>query len=358
MPTASTPWPIRLFNYFNNCLCRLVLLCALLPQPNFAQEPNIDPESSSTTQASSSRSSEAPPYPSRDMRDKTLIAKQFTHEAQWLDTEQGKILVLHRITEAKTTHGVLVLFHATENPQSWPPLLENLRANLPRYGWETLAVSLPQKHTPIIPARPFSSAESIPPTTTETSDTASAASASTTSSSQNSSSIAQAASRAELIEAYVNAAFTYLAEKNLYNVVVLTDNSSALLSLSALLAKIQDNPSDPNTVDGPLQALIIANLQNQEPLNISELEAIFSTRQLPVLDTFFAPDNIEQEKARNEHRAVAMRKKIERYQQLLLSEQPKNTEDDHQSYLLGRVRGFMLRHASGVELEKSPAANQ
>lgn len=135
--------------------------------------------------------------------------------------------------------------------------------------------------------------------------------------------------------------------------MVLADNSSALLSLSALLAKIRTNKKDPTTIDGPLQALIIANLQNQEPLARSELEALFSSRQLPVMDLFFEPNTREQSEARNLHRAVAMRKKLADYQQLILSEQPQTNAADHQSFLIGRVRGFIQRKASGSKIENT-----
>ncbi len=78
---------------------------------------------------------------------------------------------------------------------------------------------------------------------------------------------------------------------------------------------------------------------------------IFGTAQLPVMDIFFAPDNPEQIEARELHRAVAMRKKLADYQQLLGDSQPKLVEKDHRSYLLGRVRGFIQEKASGTELE-------
>jgi hypothetical protein len=46
-----------------------------------------------------------------------------------------------------------------------------------------------------------------------------------------------------------------------------------------------------------------------------------------------------------------MRKKVVDYQQLLIDDQPKLVEQDHQSFLLGRVRGFMQQKASGTELK-------
>jgi hypothetical protein len=352
-------WPIRFVNPSTRFFCGLLALY-LLPLTSLAQEPAADAESSSTSSetSSSSKSSEAPLYSSRDMRDKSLIASAMDDEAQWLETEHGKILALYRPTEAKKTLGVLILFHAAENPQSWPPMLENLRANLPRYGWETLAISLPQKYPATIPERPSSSSFSASASSASAeagseTETTAPEEAVAASSSLSSSSIAASSSVARelLITTYVDAAFNFLKEKGQFNVVVLADNSSAYQILQNLIPQIKENKRDTTTVDGPLQALVITNLQQQEPLTKQELEAVFGAEQLPVLDLFFAPDNAEQIESRELHRAVAMRKKVADYQQLLIDNQPKLVEQDHQSYLLGRVRGFMKQKASGTELK-------
>ena len=361
MPLARNQKPISFANLSGWLLITLIFMMTNV----YSQAPESDKQQSNEQQVevqASSSSVEAAPYASRAIRDKTLIANALQDESIWLDTEYGKILALHRITEAKSTFGVLVLLHAAEDPQHWPPALENLRANLPRYGWETLALAIPPQPPVLIPARPSSSSsseynnENIDSTTNDndkpnqTAENNSVPSASSSSSSSNSNSAS--ISREFLIYAYIDAAITYLSQKNQFNVVVLTDNSSAYYSLGKLLPMIKDNPKDPNTIDGPLQALIIANLQQQEPLTKTELESIFNNAQLPVMDIFFAADYSEQQTARNLHRAVAMRQKLNDYQQLKLNNQPTVTETDFQSFLLGRVRGFMQKKASGVELKK------
>ncbi len=367
MPAMTGLWPIILAHPSTRFFCGALALC-LLPLTSLAQEPEVDTESSAASSeiSSSSKSSEAPLYPSRDMRDKSLFAKAVDDEAQWLETDHGKILALYRPTEAKKTLGVLILFHAAENPQFWPPMLENLRANLPRYGWETLAISLPQKYPAAIPARRSSSSFSASassasaeagseaePTTPEEEVVAASSSSPSSSSIAASSSVA----RELLITAYVDAAFNLLNEKGQFNVVVLADNSSAYQILQNLIPQIKENKRDATTVDGPLQALVITNLQQQEPITKQELEAVFGAEQLPVLDLFFAPDNAGQTESRELHRAVAMRKKVADYRQILIDDQPKLVEQDHQSYLLGRVRGFMKHKASGTELKAQNDVN-
>lgn len=168
MRSIAHLWPLAMINFRVGFTGATLLFCLISPNP-LAQEPDANAETSaaSSETSSSSKSSEALLYESRDMRDKSLLAKAVDDEAQWLETEHGKILALYRPTEAKVTRGVLILFHAAENPQLWPPMLENLRANLPRYGWETLALSLPQKYPAAIPARPGSSSASTSSASTE-----------------------------------------------------------------------------------------------------------------------------------------------------------------------------------------------
>ncbi len=359
MPLPIVLWPIKFASPTARLFCRTLALCMLCLTAS-AQEPEVNTESSaaSSDASSSSKSSEAPLYPSRDMRDKSLLAKEIKDEAQWLETEHGKILGLYRPTEAKKTFGVLILFHVAEDPQLWPPMLENLRATLPRYGWETLAISLPQKAPVAIPARPSSSSASAATTSAspiagdvpeESAPPEKPVSALSSTPSSSSSASSSSIARELLITTYVDAAFNFLEENNQLNVVLLTDNSSAYQVLQTLTPQVNGNKPGTTTIDGPLQALVIANLQPQEPIIKSNLEAIFSTTQLPVLDIFFAPDTAEQVESRELHRAVAMRKKINDYQQLLIDSHPKQLEKDRQSYLVGRVRGFMKQKASGAE---------
>ena len=362
MPPTITLWAIGFINLAARVFCGALALC-LLSFATVAQEQEANTESSAArSEASSiSNSSEAPLYPSRDIRNKSLFAKEIKDEAQWLETEYGKVLALYRPTEAKKTFGVLVLFHAAEDPQLWPPVLENLRANLPRYGWETLAISLPHKYPATIPERSSVSSASASASGANTADgnepeTPAEPVASSSSATNSSSAASSSIARELLITTYVDAAFNFLREHNQLNAVVLADNSSAHQILEALTPQIKGNKPGTTTINGPLQALIIANLQPQEPIVKSNLESIFNTEQLPVLDIFFAPDTAKQLESRDLHRAIAMRKKIIDYQQLLIDSQPKLMEKDRQGYLLGRVRGFMKQKASGTESKSGDTA--
>lgn len=308
-------------------------------------------DQTSSSALSSARSSEAPLYPSRAMRDKTLVAAAAGDQAHWLDTEYGKLLVFYRPTEARQNRGVLILFHSAEDPQSWPSNLENLRISLPRYGWETLAVTLPQAYPPPIPERTSSSsADAVPGAGASASSGETSAAASSAANSSSAQLSSSRVARDVLIQAHVEAAMQFLQQKGRFNAVLLVDNSSALPVLQHLLPQIRQSP-DQDTVDGPIQALVLINLQRQEQLDTAELAEIFGQQQLPVLDVFLSPDNAEQRQTRDLHRAIALRQKLDNYFQLVLDNQAKITEADRLSFLAGRVRGFMQKHASGTEVK-------
>lgn len=356
MPYSTSSLPIRFLNIIHKIfiLWTIVTICTVSCVFSVsAQTPADEKEATPAPETETgNNSSEASLYPSRAMRDKTLIANALDDEGKWLDTAYGKILVLHRPTEAKVTKGVLVLFHSAEDPQSWPPMLENLRRNLPRYGWETLAVTMPQAVPKPIPGRENESAENADSnseddeTTPDENPSPQEASSSSLSSSSNN----NAVSREELIKEYIKVSFAFLHANGQFNAVVLFDNSSLFLGMQQLSSQIKENKRDPNTVDGPMQALVIANLQPQEALNKQQLDSTLNQKQLPVMDVFFAPDSEQQQAQRDLHRAAAMRNKLNHYQQLVTEVQPKSIEDDHTSFLVGRVRGFMKAVAAGSEV--------
>lgn len=365
MPQNQGNWPIR----FVNALTRVSPFCSLLvallisAASSLAQttEPVEEPDAPAATEPAGEATATTPTETTpRHMRAKELLADALADESHWLETSEGKILVLYRRTEAKTTKGALLLLHAAEDPQVWPPALENLRKRLPQYGWETLAITLPQKYPSIAPARDTESetgndAEGDEEATTNEETTPEEPTAPSEPDASNSpapAAVSQTApAREQLIKAYLLAALGFLNEKGQFNLVVLVDNSSFYWCMQLLSPTIKTNQIDPNTVDGPLQALVISNLQPQEPLSVQELEDSLNQPQLPVLDIFFAPDDMKQKRQRDLHKTVAMRNKIDYYQQLSLEHQPKIIEADAASFLVARVRGFMEKKAKGTEVK-------
>lgn len=239
-----------------------------------------------------------------DISSTQLIADANPKEAVWLETPQGKWLAFYKVTESKENKGVVLMIHASEKPQRWPAVLELLRRHLPLSGWETFALAIP--------------AERLQENTT-----------------------------AETL----TAAIDYLHEQGKFNLVFLSDNRLLHSATQHLLPQIKPNPNDPKTIDGPLQALILLNIQAQYPLTQELLEASFSSPELPVLDVFFNPPFVTQEHDQRLHKTTAARKKLTHYRQHTFSYPEENTLNENQQFWISTVRGFMDKEAKGSELK-------
>lgn len=280
---------------------------------------------------------EPAPSVSREERYNQLLAEAKPDEVRWLETPEEKILALFRPTEARTTKGAVLILHAAEVPPGWPPSFENLRRYLPRYGWVTLAVALPAQQPPAVPEREIPSpAQDEQTDQQEATDEATPAEAKPAAEPP---APEPSPSRTEVIARRVGAAAAFLRQQGQENILVLVDNSSVIDSMAAL------QPSASIT----LQALILVNLQTQEPLTREQLEGLFANPALPVLDLFTQANDDQQATLRQRHRAAALRNKMENYYPLQLLPLPPQDLDNPRSFWLERTRGFMERHAQGKE---------
>lgn len=347
---------MRITNRFWQYLLKLCFTTYLVGFSGLGVAQNESAASGVSSRSASSAAPEKPIYSNNAERDNALLAKAFTaiakaDELQPLETPDEKIITLYKVGETRKPKGVLLIMHAPEVPQLWPTNLENLRRNLPLYGWATMALPLPAKYQSAIPERKSVSASSLAAESVSSNATSSApaealATASSTASSEAPKPLI---ARDKLITERVEAAIAQLNKIGQFNLVVLVDNSSAPDALAALYKKINKNSNASDTVDGPLQALILVNLQNQEPLNKEQLSAIFSVSDLPVMDVFFNPDNAAQAELRRVHHAEAMRQNLKDYQQLILPSQPPVSIDETQNFWLGKVHGFVANKAEGSE---------
>lgn len=311
---------------------------------------NTPAASSAASESSSARSSEKPIYSSVPERDNTLLVNAFTaiakaDEIQWLESPNEKFIALYKEGETRRTKGILLMLHTPETPQLWPASLENLRRNLPVYGWGTMAV-------PLLAQYPTEQPKREPPTPVNSTSEESSSAASSSSEAPSESS-KPAIPRSQLIASRVDAAIAHLNKNSQFNIVVLVDNSSAPDALDALYKKINKNTTTSETIDGPVQALVLMNMQNQEPLTKAQLTAIFSVGDMPIIDVFFNVDNKAQAELRRIHKAEAMRQNVKDYQQFILLPEHMATVDDKQSFWIGKIHGFIEKKAQGSEFKNN-----
>jgi hypothetical protein len=337
---------------------------------------------------------EAPLFTSRTARNEQLLAASLPDDALWLADDAESILALFRPTETATTKGLVFFLHATATPPEWPVLLENARRNLPQLGWATLAVTLPSKtaptpapRDPLVPDAPADLplapdtveanteetaagtgttasepvnidtppvAETNAPTPSEvaagaeavegvgsTGSTGSAETAATANATAQPEADPEEAptdatvvlSRGEIIHKRVAAAQDWMAQADYTARMLVVDNSS----VREVAAYLQTQPA------GAITALILVNLQPQEALTTAELDQLFSTLALPVLDVFPAPTHAALTAQRKRHRGAALRNRLPDYHQMLLPPQQMATLDDNKNFWVERLRGFLER---------------
>jgi hypothetical protein len=327
--------------------------------------PAIDKSAETPTAAASEKQT----YSNTNERDNSLLMTAKPTEAQWLETPNEKIVILYKQGETRKTKGALLILHAQQLPQLWPDSLENLRINLPSYGWETMAVPLPQtyntqntdKNQPDAAASTVTSkAEQQPSSASMPASSAAASSLASASTGEKNTAVTPAENistmnnnitREQVIAERTNAAILNLNKKGQTNVVVLVDNSGAVDSLTALYKNITLSTTK-TKINGPMQALILVNLQDQEPLNQTQLATIFSIVDLPIIEVFFDPDNQAQIETRRAHNAEAMRKNITHYQQLVLPPENVANKTNKQSFWLEKVRGFIEKYTETQKATK------
>lgn len=322
---------------------------------SFAQTPETAKPAEATAPATTEApapdsalpAAEKPTYTSTIERDNALLASAKPDEIQWLETPNEKFLALYKLAETRKTKGSLLILHAPELPQLWPAQLDNLRRNLPLYGWETMTVPLPQKYAEVIPKR------ELPQTTAEA--PAESAPATDPAAAQTDTEAKPPMARDQLINERVAAAVAQINKNGKFNLVVLVDNSSAPFALADLLKKTSSGTGK-GKINGPIQAVVLVNLQDKEPLTKEQLAAIFSMPDLPVMDVFLNPDDQIQIDVRRLHKAEAMRQNLKNYQQLILPPEHLVTVDSKQTFWLEKVRGFM-KQVEGDELPNRTQAS-
>ncbi|MBK8187266.1 MAG: DUF3530 family protein [Cellvibrio sp.] len=283
----------------------LTFICSLTLSTTYAQtDPAPETKTEEATVEDTKPQEPDKKQAAKDISSTQLIADAKHREGVWLDTSQVEWLAFYKVTESKENKGVLLMIHASEKPQRWPAVLELLRRHLPLFGWETFALAIP--------------AERLQENTT-----------------------------AETL----TAAIDYLHQQGKFNLVFLSDNRLLHPAAQHLLPQIKPNPNDPKTIDGPLQALVLLNIQAQYPLTQELLEASFASSELPVLDVFFNPPFVTQEQDQRLHKTTAARKKLTHYRQHTFSYPEENTLDENQQFWISTVRGFLDKEAKGSELK-------
>ncbi len=290
------------------------------------------------------------PVPDLEARTQQLIAEELSkEEVVWLEAGADKFPAVWKADTSGDPFGAILLIHGAGQTLDWPSSLHELRNSLTDFGWSTLSISLPQPVLPPPPPRP-----SAPP----------AENPAPTDSIATNDDDATTPELSPEISARLQAAVAYLNSRGQYNLAIAGEDVGALWATQYVARLARDFAgSKKNRPRGkvnakmsrPVRALVLINARNSVPYQTGvpgkHLSDWFNDPGLPVLDVYFGSHFLDEKepamRAKN-----ARRKRLTDYVQLQLVDSPIHSSGG-ETQLSRRVRGFLNKHAKGVELEAS-----
>lgn len=348
-----------------------------------------------------------PPIPAlsvrRELQQNLLLQKWYGAATVKLQTGDGEFIGIWQEDTSGTPVGALLMLHDASQMPDWPGQLQPLRQYLSQHGWATLSIGLPEPDARVLPPRPEPVKLPPPPAEGENSGDgektseddpkkAEAAAADkkdkekekeknnesaekkpgeppetdvvyndATGKLGDGSLPAAPAPKPEVLpappaepiaQARINAGLTLLKEKKQFNNVLLGVGLGAARA-AYFVVQHQADPAQQAPGGGaltpPFQALIFINPQMQVPaLANFNLTQAMSNPKLPLLDIDFldhpaAPDSAKLRKT------TARKNKLAAFEQHLV-QQPAGS-DLAEEQINRIVRGFLVKHAKGVQIQ-------
>ncbi len=321
-----------------------------------------------------------------DQQALTLLSNELdTSDIRWLSAQGEKFLALWQPDRTGNPFGAVLILNGEGQSVDEPDEINAIRNNLSHYGWATLSVHLPPPKTHDIPPRPSpapktdkkdEAQDAADGTGTEESDTSSnqeegspatdtmqsnsdAAKQSTTDQSTAGQSAAMQKNQdhpEDLSKARINAAITFLNEQGQYNIVMVGHGVGAARAMryidatssgkNAGTAKVKSR----GKIQRLIRALVLVQARNHIPETDDQLTDYFSDPSLPILDLYFGDHFLD--RIDTKARAKAARAaRIENYYQIKIL-RPTETDEGSENRLTRRIRGFLNKHAKGVEVER------
>ena len=271
--------------------------------------------------------------------------------------------VLWQDARGGRTLGALLLVHGAGQTPDWPGSIDLLRTTLPEFGWTTLSISVPDPLPKEIPARttPFplptkekTENESETPNE-ETSEVEEMAKPSP----EPAPMMKKKKPRPNIekqASGRIDSAIKYLHQKGQFNIIIVGEGLGA-----ARVAKFADkklgntlakNDAQAATVNQRMiRSMILINARNQIHEEDKTLPDYFNYLDLPILDIYTHShylDTYEPQK----RAAKAKKNQLKHYQQIPLT-LSNAAAFEKETLIIRRIRGFLEKHAKGVELEKT-----
>lgn len=280
-------------------------------------------------------------YPEKDLRKLHANGKEFT--ALWRQDHSGKAF------------GAILIVPTDGQTANWPNTIDVIRTELPKSGWSTLAIDIEPIASTKAPPRV--SGISPEPSATEQKDMHASAKTDMTASAESKNDAVQAPTNADSSNKNrIEAAIQFLNNQGQYNIIMVGYGQSAKRVLdyandaksSGMKKTMRSNAG--NKMQRPIRAMILINPQQIDSGPIGPLIDSFNYKEMPILDLIIGKHYLDTLDA-NARKQVARSAGYEHYFQVKLLE-PSSVVFGKENRLSRRIRGFLNKHAKGVEIDK------
>lgn len=336
-----------------------LILPLLFSATALAQTPApAEPSPESAPEAATAAAPPEPPlYPDRESRDMHLLAAVVPEDQKiWISQDGEPVLALYQAALSPKAVGAVLIVEDQDLHARWPGRLNALRLSLPEQGWSSLWVGLPPPAVAPAPARevpplpaaqtPTDADDAEPPAdagarpeTEEVFDdsTGEVAPVAALQAERPADEPGAAPTRpaAERADERLVKALELLRDKGQFNLVLLAEGAGAVRAARLMAALKYDG----------FRALVLLDARHRAGDEPGDVLKMLEMMDVPVLDLTSGqhPDDASELRLR---RQQAARAGLALYQPFALPAQ----EPGH-ARLVKRVRGFLDKHAQGVEVE-------
>ena len=338
-----------------------------------------EPEQTAAT--ISARSTNQSPRQTRRLQQQRLLADlPGPPAAIWLESGGEEFLGFWQSDLSGEPLGAVLMLHAEGQNPRWRGTLLRLHQSLPHHGWATLSVELPALPEPAIPARTLPAttptpatqlpglpdAPNTPAAPVEVDETQVVHQDQVTSQGEEATRSAEptrteAASVADVklkITQRIAAATRYLNQQGQYNLVLLGEGAGAHWALAhlkdAVMPEVPSSGDDKNkaVMDRPIRALILVDIKTPAPLPEPPWTEQLKHPQVPTLD-LYTDYGLTARKVATKRRQDSVAAGYETYVQKRLPPQTGADPTAQETALTKAIRGFLQKHARGVELDQA-----
>lgn len=354
----------------------LILLSMLSYRQSYAQEETPDPNNKSMTGAPETQVQDSEKQtisvPRQDA-ESIYENQRLTLEQQYpkndilqLSANGENFIGLWEQDKSGTPVGTVLILHGEGQTANWPHTIDALRANLTHHGWSTLSVSLNDPITAPHPNRLFvaktdAQKANEPEENTSTQETEqkqpdkpqgqSMISNPLMGNNEPKYSPEELESR---MQNRIKAAVSHLNDEGQFNIVIVSHGSSAQRTAEYIQSLPENAPSTKprqraaRQANRTVRAIIFINARNKANETQTSLVDLLSMEETPILDLYSDMHFLDRLESKDRLKA-ARNNGMKKYMQVKFLPPTTNVFND-ENRVTRRVRGFLSKHAKGVEI--------